>query len=262
MKKLSLCSFLVLFVLALCTGCDDSSSTSTSAFFPLTTTSAWVYDVKIDAQNAGRDSLFVNGETVINGNTYKNLETKSTPNGFYTNILNNNSVRNEGDKLLITGTTGLAPNEFLPIGIDVTDFVLFKANSNNNAQLDAISGVVEQDLQNLPLKIEYNLKSVFKESLPTYTVPGRESYTNVKVIRLIANLKVTTQYILPVLNSPITITILSPQDVIVSTQYYAEGIGMIYSKTDVNFQINDFSQFNIVLPIPQQGSSTIEEFLD
>jgi hypothetical protein len=252
MKKLSFCSFLALLLMALCTGCDDSSSTSTSAFFPLTATSAWVYDVSVDAQNIGRDSLFVNGETVINGNTYQNLKTKSTPNGFYTSILNNNSVRKEGDKLLITGTTGVAPNEFLPIDIDVTDFVLFKENSTNNAQLDAISGVVEQELQNLPLKIEYNLKSVFKESLATYTVPGRESYTNIKVIQLL----------LPVINSPITITILSPQDVIVSTQYYAEGIGMIYSKTDVNFQVNDFSQFNIDLPIPQQGSSTVEEFLD
>jgi hypothetical protein len=37
---------------------------------------------------------------------------------------------------------------------------------------------------------------------------------------------------------------------------------MIYSKTDVNFELNDFSQFDVDLPIPQEGSSTIEEFLD
>jgi hypothetical protein len=69
-------------------------------------------------------------------------------------------------------------------------------------------------------------------------------------------------YTLPVINTPVTITILNPQNVIVSTQYYAEGVGMIYSKTDVNFELNDFSQFDVDLPIPQEGSSTIEEFLD
>ena len=82
------------------------------------------------------------------------------------------------------------------------------------------------------------------------------------MIKLVANLKVSTVYVLPVVNTPLTVNILDSQDVIVSTQYYAEGVGMVYSKTDMNFQVNDFSQFGIDLPIPEEGSSTIEEFLD
>ena len=81
-------------------------------------------------------------------------------------------------------------------------------------------------------------------------------------MKLIANLKVSTVYTIPGVNTPITVPILNPQDVIVSTQYYAEGIGMIYAKTEINYQLNDFSQAGIELPIPQESSSTVEESLD
>jgi hypothetical protein len=262
MKKLSIGAVLLFIGLTSCSSTDDDSNASESAFLPLNLSSAWVYDVNLDTQNIGRDSLFVSGETVVNGVTYQNLSTQSTPVGFYTSALNNSIIRKDGDKLLLTGTTGLALAAIFPVDIELLDFVIFKENSTANAQLDAISGSIEQDLQDLPLKIDYNLKSVFKESLATFTVPGKQSYTNVKVIRLVVNLKVTTQILVPVINTLLTIAILDPQDVIVSTHYYAEGIGMIYSKTEVNFEINNFSQFDIELPIPQEGSSTIEEFLD
>lgn len=262
MKKLPYFALFAFISLVSCSDDEGSSDGPTSSFLPLTATSAWVYDVNLDGQTVGRDSLYVNGETTISGKTYQKLNTKEMPTGFYTNALNNNNVRKEGDKLVITGATGLGLDEFFPVSIAVTDFVMFKENSGNNSELDAISGVIEQDLQGFPLKIDYNLKSVFKESLASFTVPGGESYTNVKVMKLVANLKITTDYLVPVINTSVTIAVLNPQDVIVSTQYYAEGVGMIYSKTDVNFTLNDFSQFNIELPIPQEGSSTVEEFLD
>jgi hypothetical protein len=262
MKRLYFAAAVLFLGLTSCSTSNDNPDNSPNVFLPLTTSSSWVYDVNLDAANVGRDSLFVSGETTLNGNTYQQFETKDVPTGFYTNALNNNYIRKDGDQLLLSGSTGLALSDFLPINIDVTDFVLFKENASNNAELSAVSGVLEQDLQGIPLKITYTLKSIFKESLSSFTVPGKETYTNVKVIKVIANLKVTTDYVVPGLSTPLTVSVLNPQDVIVSTNYYAEGIGMIYAKTDVNFQINDFSQLGITLPIPQQGSSIIEEFLD
>lgn len=262
MKNLYIGVALLIIGLTSCSSSDDALNNSENSFMPLNSTASWVYDVNLDAQNVGRDSLFISGETTLSGNSYKTLKTSSTPTGFYTNILNNNNIRKQGDKLLLTGTSGFALSEFFPVNISLSDFVLFKENASNNAQLDSKSGIIEQDLQGFPIKIDYNLKSFFKESLATFTVPGKETYTNVKVIKIVANLKVATIYLLPVLNTPISIAILDPQDVIVSTQYYAEGVGMIYSKTEVNYQLNDFSQAGIELPIPQAGSSMIEEFLN
>lgn len=262
MKKLYFGTALLFIGLTSCSSSDENPSTNPTSFLPLTATSSWVYDVNLDATNVGRDSLYVSGENTLNGKTYQELKTKEIPTGFYTNALNNNNIRIEGEKLLLTGSTGLALADFLPVNIDVTDFVLFKENASNGAQLDAISGTIEQDLQGMPLNIDYTLKSTFKESLASFTVPGKETYTNVKVMKLIANLKVSTVYTIPGVNTPITVPILNPQDVIVSTQYYAEGIGMIYAKTEINYQLNDFSQAGIELPIPQQNSSIIEESID
>lgn len=263
MKNLYFGAAILFLALTSCSSSDDNGSNAPgTTFLPLTASTSWVYDVTLDGAEAGRDSLYVAGETTLNGKTYKQLKTKSQPTGFYSNAMNNNSVRIDGDKLLLTGSTGIAAGDFLPIAINVNDFVIFKENGSNNAQLDVSSGLVEQTIQEIPLKIDYKLSSVFKESLANFTVPGRESYTNVKVIKLIANLKVSTVYLLPGLNTPVTIAILDAQDVIVSTQYYAQGIGMVYSKTELNFEVNDFSDFGIELPIPQSGSSTVEEFLD
>lgn len=262
MKNLYFGAALLFIGLTSCSSSDDNTNNTPSSFLPLTATSAWVYDVNLNAENTGRDSLYINGTTTISGKTYQKLNTKSTPNGFYTSTLNNNSVRMNGDKLLLSGTSGLGLAEILPVSITLSDFVIFKENGSNNAELAAISGTLEQDVQGFPLKIDYKLKSIFKESLSNFTVPGKESYNNVKVIKIIVNLKIATVYQLPVINTPVPIAILNAQDVIVSTQYYAEGIGMIYSKTNVDYELQDFSQAGLDLPIPQQGSSTIEEFLD
>lgn len=263
MKKLYFGAAVLFLGLTSCSSSDDSTNTdSANIYLPLTLTSSWDYDVKMNGDAIGNDHLFVSGESTINGKTYQQLKTENVPNGFYSNALNNNSVRKEGDKILLTGTTGLELAEFLPINIEVNDFVLFKENASSNAQLDAISGTMQYTLQEMPLDIAYNLKSTFKESLASFTVPGKGTYTNVKVIKVVANLKVTTDYVIPVINSVTTISILNAQDVIVSTQYYAEGVGMIYAKTDINYQLNDFSQFDIELPLPAQGSSTIEELMN
>jgi hypothetical protein len=260
MKKLYFSAAALVLAFTSCTTNEDS--TSSSSFFPLLPTSAWVYDVNLDAQSVGRDSLYVSGETTINGNVYQKLNTKEIPAGFYTTILNNNSLRKSGDQLLLSGTTGLAFSDFLPVNIELSDFVIFKENAAANAELDAVSGTINQELQGISLKIDYVLNSIFKETLNSFTVPGKENYMNVKVVKLIANLTVSTVYLLPVFNTPITIPVLNSQDVIISTHYYAEGIGMIYSKTAINYQLQDLPQNDIELPFPQEGSSTIEEFLD
>lgn len=263
MKKIYLGVSLLLLVLASCsTNNDNSTATGSGTFLPLLPNSEWIYDVKVDAQPSGTDELFINGETTINNKIYQKFKTTAVPTGFFTNLLNNNNVRKDGDQLLLTGTTGLGFSDILPVNLTLSDFVIFKEIANPNAELASVSGTIEQTVQNIPLKINYTLKSVFKESLNSFSVPGKETYSNVKVVKIIANISVTTVYLLPVINTPITVPVLDPQDVIVSTHYYAEGVGMIYSKTVIEYELKALPPAAGTLPIPQQGSSTIEEFLN
>ena len=51
------------------------------------------------------------------------------------------------------------------------------------------------------------------------------------------------------------------QDVVVSTQYYAENIGVVHVVTDFEYELNDLSQYPIELPIPEASAVHQEEVL-
>jgi uncharacterized membrane protein len=140
--------------------------------------------------------------------------------------------------------------------------VIFNEAATNNQQLSSVSGTINQNVGNYPLVIDYTLKSIAIESLPTYTSNGRV-YSDVKRVKTILNAKITTTTTVVILGvpTPFVVTILSPQDVVVSNQYYSKNIGMVYTNTLINYQLNSLPG-GISLPIPSSGSQSQEEFLD
>jgi hypothetical protein len=74
------------------------------------------------------------------------------------------------------------------------------------------------------------------------------------------NLEITTT--MDVFGFPVTFPILAPQDVLVSTMYFAKDIGMVYANTVISYSLEDFSAANIELPIPSSGTEVQQEFLD
>ena len=263
MKQLFFSALLITGLFCSCStdNTADNTTPETVNYFPVDSISAWTYDVSATSFS-GRDSLYIAGETTLNGKTYKKFLTKHEPFGFYSGALNNNNVRKNGDEILVTGATGVNLAEIFPVTIDIVDFIIFKASASDNQQLSSINGTIEQDFGGYPLKIDYTLRSVYKNALPTYNVPNYGNYQDVKVVELVLNLKITTEVMVEGLSTPITATVLEPQDVMVSTHYYAKNIGVVYVNTDITYETQDFSQFNMTFPIPQAGSETILEFLD
>ena len=258
MKNTLFITLIAVFSLISCSP-DDNSNGSDGNYLPLNINNYWTYDV-VGESFSGRDSLFVSNDTVINAKTYKKLKTKNQPFGFFSGSLNNNGLRLEGDKILINGTTGLAFAEELPVNITLSDFIAFKSSALPNEELGSVSGVLEQDFQGFPIKIEYTLKSIAQTSLASYTSPNGSVYQDVKPIKIILNLKISSTVDFG--GFPVPIAILNTQDVITSTQYFSKNIGMVYAKTQITYQLQDFSQFEIELPIPQSGNQIQQEFLD
>ena len=93
------------------------------------------------------------------------------------------------------------------------------------------------------------------ETLSSYTLPNGETYSDVKstVLKLNLNITVTMNGI------PLPFTLLPAQDVITTTHYYAEGVGMIYAVTNIQYELAD--TFGIELPLPQSMSEYQEEIL-
>ena len=258
--------FLIAFAVVILFSCssDNSSSGNPSVvnYLPLTDGNYWTYDVSTVGQSiSNRDSLYVANDTVIDTKTYKKLKTLTIPFGFYSNSLRNNGLRKENDAIYMTGNAGLNLGNTLPIDLSVSDLMIFKESATLNQQLGSVSGVINQDFQGYPLVINYTLKTTALETLPSYTAEDNTVYTDVKKVKITLNLKVSTTITIPGLPLPISVVILNPQDVVVSTQYYAKNIGMVYTNTIISYQLQDFSQFGITLPIPQSGTQTQNEYL-
>ena len=252
MKHNYLIAILLMAFLTSCSSDNDSTpeNTTETDYFPVENGDSWVYDVS--GEFPGRDSLYVANDTMINATSYHKFKTKEIAFGFYSGSLAGNGVRKSGDKLLVTGSTGVDLIQGFPIDLEVTDFVIFKESASENEQLSSTSGTFTYNFEAIPLTFNYTMKSVFQESLPSYTVPNYGTYQDVKVVKIIVNLQVGAVV------GVFPINVMDPQDVVVSTQYYAKNIGMIYSTSVISYEL---TTSEVSLPFPSSGNQNIKEYL-
>ncbi|MBE9576598.1 hypothetical protein [Flavobacterium proteolyticum] len=261
MKKSILFTFLLISSIFI--SCSNENESGNSNFnIPLVDGNYWTYDVDSEGTFT-RDSLYIFDDIVTSGKTYKKFQTKDdVATGFYSSSLRNNGVRKSGSKLLMTGNLSLASGQDLPINLDLslTDFVIFNSNASNGQSLNnsPVTGTIEQTYQGYPITINYSLQSYGGESLSTFTSPNGDIYDTVKATKIKLNVTVTTVQTIGSITIPITI--LAPQDLIISTLYTAENIGVVYVNTDTNYSINSTiaDQFGI----PATGSQNQKEYLD
>jgi hypothetical protein len=104
------------------------------------------------------------------------------------------------------------------------------------------------------LNFNYVLSSYSNGGLASFTAPTGTTYTNVKKSKLVLNLTVTT------IVSGLTGTLLNAQDVMTSNQYYVSGKGMVYTSTNLGYQLNPLAA-NLNLGIPTSQTQTQTENL-
>lgn len=254
-----LLSFFIALSIISCSSSDDSSSNTNVPFnLPLSDGNFWTYDV-VGQNGNSRDSLYVANDTLINGKTYKKFKTEQLPSGFYSSSLNNNGVIYENGKLLLTGDLDLASGQALPVNLDlsVIDFVIFDKNANNGAALNSNpkTGNIQQTYNGIPLNINYDLNTYAGETLQSFTSPDGTTYNNVKVTQVKLNMTISATY------AGVTIpNILTNPQVMVSTVYTADGIGMVYTNTDITVNLN--SLVATQLGVDPNSTQNQQEFLD
>ncbi|MBC7439542.1 MAG: hypothetical protein H7250_06115 [Flavobacterium sp.] len=254
MKNTFFLTILLSAFLFSCSPGDSSANNSSAAdYFPLKLSNYWTYNVD-KAGTIDHDSIFVAKDTTINTFVYKKIESKIAPIGFMSNSLNNNELRIDGNKILLTGKPNLNFVTNIGINLSLSDFVIFKSGASANEILSSVSGTIDQVYNSYPITINYTLKSVAQGDLATYTSPNNATFNNVKAVNTILNIKVTT------LLGPLPITVLEPQDVIVSTQYFAKNIGVVHANTVYNYNLSTGLGSN--LGIPENGNQIINEFID
>ncbi|MFP9113317.1 hypothetical protein ACLI1A_05210 [Flavobacterium sp. RHBU_3] len=261
MKKIAYTLTALMAVMAFSCGSDDDAGNggnNTDVYLPLDNGNYWVYDTTTEstdgsADSSGRDSLYVANDTVIGTNTYKKFKTLAAATGFYSGSLSGNGVRLSDGKLLVTGSTSVAVSADIPFSIAITDFAFFDANATSGQQIGSTSGSFQQTIEGLPLTFTYTLKTTAGDDAESLTVNG-SNYTNIKTVLTTLTLKITLD--------TFSLTMLPQQDVVVSTQYFAQGVGVVKTSTDITYNLADFSSLGITLPIPQSGSAHQDEVLD
>jgi hypothetical protein len=260
MKKQLLALFAFTVVLYSCSSDDSGESGVQTNHFPLTSGNTWEYDVV--GQLPGTDNLYVGNDVVIGGQTYKQMLTTAEPFGFYSSLLRNNGLRNDGSSTLFTGNLNVNLGFDLPIDLSVTDFTILKTNASTNEVLDTFTGTFTENLEGTPITVSYTLKATALESLATYTTPNpqNETYSDVKKVKMSLMMSISTTQTIPGTTFTLEIPILTSQEVVVATQYYAKNIGMVYNNTVVSYNLA-LDPAQLGLPIPQSATQTSEEFL-
>ena len=258
-KSILLTAILFMFLIGCSTSTtdlNDPNDTIPTTFFPLSNGNWWTYKVQSPSAGFTRDSLFVKADTLINGIVFKKMKTRFASNGFYSSTLRNNAVRINGSSLKLTGSIEISAGLPAPIIVAVSDFTFFKENGIQNDLLSTTSGTFQQTIQGYPLTFSYTLNSYFDGSLQNFTTTTNKTYIDLKKSKVVLNLKIT--YTIPGLG--LTATLLQPQDVVVSTQYYARNKGMVYANTDINYLLTSVP--GLTLPIPPSGNQNQKEYLD
>ena len=239
------------FILSSCSSDDDGATTplpnpdastpqetATGDFFPLTSGNEWNYDVE------NRD----NNDAANNTNSTDALKVESQNGNAYTLSVNNNTVANGtlntflvSGELTATDTQLSNSGSFVfPLGgandivIDFVDAKFYDTTANIEQEIYSKTGTITQTIQNIPLNINYSLKSTQLDNLASYSSNG-VTYTNVTSARLDLRMEVSTTITIVV---PTTLAIIDDQNVLSITAYYADGIGLVYAESDSGFSMN------------------------
>lgn len=260
----------------LLTSCSHNSSSSNeeedlsdgipTVYMPLKINNFWKYNVSSTYNGTvtpSKDSLYVSNDTLINSITNKKMKSvgqdpSGPATGFYSSIIHNNSVRIDGARLKLTGIVNLPTLISDPITINLNDFTIFKENAAAGIELSSVSGDFSRTIETYLLNFNYTFKSVSDENLASYTTNG-QIYTNIKKTKLVLNLTVTYPTVIGGIAT--SLTVLPAQDIIVTTQYYAKNIGVIYNDTTIQYALNPAAASSLNLPstVPVSGNLTQQE---
>lgn len=259
----------LLFTSILLGGCssDDNSegnppTQEQGIFFPQQQGNYWVYDVN-STQGEGRDSLYISGIHTNNEQTYYTFSTQSNPPfGFYSSMMVSGESRTSDSKVYISGSISMADifgGEFTDYTIDFQDFLFFDTGASQGQTLDSNSGEFEIPYsEEMTFSVQYTLSAKVGQNYSDYTTPSGDIYEDVNSVVIAVSAKITAN--INFFGTIIPYPLLNTQDVISSTQYYANNIGMMFATTDFQYNLNEIDGF--AMPIPKTYFSNTTEELD
>ena len=259
MKKITL--LFVLIIIVSCSTNDDKQEdpvVEVYNYFPLTLSSYWNYNNE-NEEGIAKDSLYTSSNEVLNGLNYTKFIASEPISGFMTSMMSQNLMRTAESKLFLNGEFGTPLIEGFPdISIPLTDLIIYDKEAENGTLLSEVIGEISEIIDDIPIIINYTISTIQGDILDEGT--GAFSSNKVLTSSIILNLSISTN--IEILGTVIVIPILQAQDVIKTTNYFASGVGLIFSESLIEYELEDLSSLGIDLPIPSEDSSSATQNID
>jgi hypothetical protein len=205
----------------------------------------WVYDVnsisEFDSEMnfTATDSVYVDEEF----EDYFSLSVNDDglANGSMNMILTNGNLYNSPRKLVYDGSITL-PENLANLGLDnfiLNNITLVDLDAENEAfmyfQDETITNTFDiQDIE-LPIDLSYEIFTSKTNYHDSININGDE-YLNVFEGKFVFSLSVTGTFTL--FGFPQTVSILEPQNIITTSYYYVESIGLVRAESEQGFELS------------------------
>ncbi len=262
MKKVIFSLFLFIGVLFIASSCTDEINDpiyNVEEFMPMSVDNFWVYDVNSSANGMSRDSLFISGITNANGFDYFDFDASAASTGLATQLYAQNLHRKSANEHLIYGSINLGDffDNFFDLNIAFDDVVLLDETAAIGTVLGTQSESITEIIDGIPLTISYSLNNTLKNISSSLTV-NSVTFDDIIETEIALNLKITAQVTVGGITLPITV--LSPQDVMVMKNSYANEVGLIKSATMISYQLEPLP--GVTYPFPSSGNeNSIQEII-
>ncbi len=224
---------------------DDSNSSSNQNYFPLVINNEWDYENTRTI--SGNEEVF--DETIVVENSLTNQENTSfTLNSTaeqgdvsFTSVLSNGELYKTNNKLFLTGSVnlGLDQVEIPGFDIDFQDLVVYDAQAVENTILFTENQDLDlPEFNNINLSLNINIESKSLGSFQNFDA-NNEIYDEVIGSEFTVKMGIDATTTVAGFPLPITIPVLEFQEVVNSTNYFANEIGLVQSETNLNVDFSD-----------------------
>lgn len=236
---------------------DDDNPVNTSDYFPTNQANYWTYLNESVAENdemseTATETLSVESE---NGNQATfTTAVEGEVAGLITGALANGTLDKSDDKLTYSGDLGLLNFEGIDIDIPFSDMILLDLEASAGDLIFTVEDSFSQEIAfgefgNYDIDVEYTLEVLQGEHLDSY-MDFDEVHTSTLHL---TDLSIIIHGI-PVVGS-LELMQTTTNEPIVSTNYFAKGIGLVKSETNINIP---FVNLEDIIPIPLPGLPALE----
>ena len=228
---------------------DQMEDATVYSYYSLTTGDNWQYDVTTDDMDTTQDNLEVIGLTEINGTNFTDFESNVDSAGFITNLIAAGGLVESEGTLRYSGEVTIPLDETNNISLLIPEIKLYDQSiTTAGTQVDQITQTITQEIEGIPVTIDAFVTSTSGNTIENSSING-VTFPRVLTATLTINATISASIL------GVQVTLLESQDVIITTNTYAQNIGLVNSDLDFQYEFEDLSSFGVTLPFPESASS-------